>query len=326
LLLLRGEQAKLNFMSQNPSIVVVGADGFVGGGLAHALAAQRVVYGPPLDGDVPINQAEGLIRKADVIINAGGFRVRPGCSYPDYQRSHQGATSVFLPWVRKGALFIHISSGSVLGKSKDQELGNETPPNPRTFPSPAYALAKLEADNFVEKEAAIREFRLIFLRPAVVYSAQGAGMVDTVLKLAKQGKILRLYPRDARHHFCHMNLLVEVARRVIEQDALPQASCLVVADPYTVTSRQLEEMIRRNLPRKAVTLPIPTHVISGLLRLSFHSRNPKLDLRTWGEIFGLLHFDTEYQPWDTYRLLGIDPAQFALEKTLLPLIRQALQS
>jgi hypothetical protein len=75
-----------------------------------------------------------------------------------------------------------------------------------------------------------------------------------------------------------------------------------------------------------VTLPIPTHWISGLLRLSFHSRNPKLDLRTWGEIFGLLHFDTEYQPWETYRLLGIDPAQYALEKTLLPLIQQALQS
>lgn len=313
-------------MTLKPRIAVVGADGFVGGGLAQGLAAQRIVYGEPREGDTPIGQAQGLIRDADIVINAGGFRVRPGCSYPDYQRSHQGATSIFLPWIRKGALFIHISSASVLGRSGNRELGNEAPPNPKTFPSPAYAQAKLEADEFVQKEATERGLRLVFLRPAVVYCAQGAGMVDTLLKLAKRGKILRLYPRSARHHLCHMDLLVEVARRVIEQDALPQASHLVVADPYTVTSRQLEEIIRRYLPQKAMTLPLPTPWISRPLQMTFHSRNPKFDLRTWGEIFELMHFDTEYYPWTTYELLGIDPAKYALEKTLEPLIRQALKS
>jgi nucleoside-diphosphate-sugar epimerase len=313
-------------MSAEPTIAVIGADGFLGGSLAEALRAERVVYGTARKGDIHVSQAESLIRQADVIINAGGFRVRPGCAYADYQRSHQGASAAFAPWVRSGALFIHISSASVLGKSRNQKLGNHAPPNPRSFPSSSYAIAKLEADCFLEKAASARGFRLIFLRPAVVYSSQGAGMVGTVLKLANRRVALRLYPRNARHHFCHMNLLVEVTRRVIEQnDKLPHSSTFVVADPYTVTNRELETMIERYGPQKTVTVPIPVALVSRLLSRTFHSRNPKLDFRTWGEIFGVLNLDTAYDPSDTFCFLGIDSSKYALNRTLLPLIQQALQ-
>lgn len=311
-------------MPIKPLIAVVGADGFVGGHLAEALQAERVVYGPCRNGDVHISQAEGLIRKADVIINAGGFRVRPGLAYADYQRSHQGATSALVPWIQKQALFLHISSPSVLGKSKDRRLGNQTPPNPRTFPCPAYALAKLEADQFLQRAAAESGFRVILLRPTVIYAPRGEGMVDTLLKLAKRGVVLRLYPRNARHHLCAMELLVQVVRRVIQQVDLPQLSCLVVADPYTVTNRELETMIRRHLTKKSATFPIPVALMSVLLRLSFHFRNPKLDFPTWGQILGVLNLDTVYDPFETFRLLGIDPAEYSLEKTLLPLIQEAL--
>ncbi len=312
-------------MLKKPFIAIVGADGFVGGALADALRAERIVYGPARNGDVHISQAEEILGKSDVIINAGGFRVRPGCNYADYQRSHQGATSALVPWIRKGALLLHISSASVLGKSKDQKLGNQTPPNPKTFPSAAYALAKFEADQFLEQAAAERGFRLIFLRPAAVYAPQGAGMVDTLLKCAKRGITLRLYPRNARHHLCHVNLLVAVVRRVVERDGVPHLSCFVVADPYTVTSRELEMMIRRYSRQANVTLPMPVSLMSMVLQHCFHSKNPKFDLRTWGEIFGVLDLDTAYDPSETFRILGIDPAQYSMERTLQPLIQQAVQ-
>ena len=307
-------------------VAVVGADGFVGGALAESFQATSVVYGSPRNGEIHISHAESVLKDADVIINAGGFRVRPGCTYADYQRSHQGATSVLASWVRKGALLIHISSASVLGKSKDQKLGSQALPDPRSFPSPAYAMAKLEADQFLQEAAAERDFRLVFLRPAVVYSLQGAGMVGTVLRHAKRGVRLRLYPRNARHHFCHMNLLVEVARRVLDQsNQVPHLSAFVVADPYTVSNQKLETMIQQQLPRKNITLPVPVHLLSTLLGHTFHSRSPKLDLRTWGEIFGILNLDTEYDPSETFRLLKIDPARYSLKKTLLPLIQEVLQ-
>ncbi len=168
---------------------------------------------------------------------------------------------------------------------------------------------------------------MIFLRPTILYARPGdTSLIDNLLILAKRGIILRLYPRTARHHLCHLNLLKDVTRRVVEQyDHLPDLSSLVVADPYTVTSRELEEMIRRHLRQKAVTMPIPAPLMSALLRHSFHSRNPKLDLRTWGDIFGVFHLDTVYDPSETFRVLGIDPSQYLLERTLLPLIQRALQ-
>ena len=293
---------------------VVGADGFVGSGLATALGAKRIVYGPTLDGDVHVARAEELLGQADVVINCGGFRVRPGCDYGDYQRSHEGSTSAFVPWIRKDALLLHISSACVLGKG--QGLGNKTPPNPQTFPSPAYALAKLEEDHYLERAAADHGFKVVFLRPAVVYSRQGAGMVDTMLKLAKRGVALRAYPRDARHHLVHMNLLADVARRIIVQrKSVPNLSTWVVADPYTITNRELEAMIRPALQKRYVPLPLPVHWISAFFKHTFHSRNPKLDLKTWGEIFGVLAMDTVYDPEETFRLLGIDPSQYTVEKT-----------
>ena len=311
-------------------VAVVGADGFVGGGLVKALKAEsafhteRVVYGQVANGDTHINSAEALLGRADIIINCGGFRVRPGCDYRDYQRSHEGSTSVFVPWIRKEALLIHISSAAVLGKGED--LGNHGRPNPMTFPSPGYALAKLEEDQYLERTSKERGFRVIFLRPATVYSPQGAGMIGTLVKLAKRGITLRLYPRDARQHLVHMDLVADVARRVIQRDDLPNLSHLVVADPYTVTNRELEAMIRRALRKRSIHLPLPAHWMSTLLRYTFHSRNPKVDLKTIGEILGVMACDTVYDPSETFRLVGIDPSQYSMEKTLQPLMAKLLKN
>ena len=309
-------------MPAKPRIAVVGADGFVGGGLAAALQSDRIVYGPCREGDVHVSQAGPVLRRADVVIIAHGFRVRPGCRYADYQRSHQQATAALVPFIEPGALLLHISSASVLGTG--QGLGNRTPPNPASFPSPAYALAKLEEDRYLEQVSAERGIRVVFLRPAVLYSSQGAGMVDTLLRLARRGITLRLYPRNARHHLCHMDLLVEVARRVLARPDLPNLSCLVVADPYVVTNAQLEEMTRPARRKGSVPVPLPLSILSAVLKRTFHSSDPRFDLRTRGEIFGVLHMDTVYDPAETFRLLGIDPADYALARTLEPVVAEAL--
>jgi nucleoside-diphosphate-sugar epimerase len=313
-------------MPNEPLIAVVGADGFVGGGFADGLGSKRVVYSACRNGDIHISQAEALLRKADVIINAGGFRVRRGMTYNDYRHCHAEANAVFIPWVRKDALFIHMSSAHVLGKSRHERPGNYTVPNPKTYPSSEYALAKLEADREVEKAALERGFRAIFLRPTILYARPGdTSLPDNLCKWAKGGNMLLLYPQNARHHLCHLNILVEVVRRVIDHNDLPNLSCLVVADPQTITSRELADMIGKYLPRPARPIPIPSHWLSTLLRLSLHSKNPKYDLRTWGDIFGVFHLDTEYDPFETFRLLQMDPSKYSRDRTVEPFIRQALQ-
>src|SRR5690242_1591511 len=191
-------------------IVVVGADGFIGGSLATALEADRVVYGPAQSGDTHVNDAATLIGQADVIVNCGGFRVTPGRRYDDYHRSHEGSTSALVRWVRTGATFFQISSVAVLGRGKG--LGNSSPPNPATYPAPDYARAKFEEDVYLDGASAERGFKVVFLRPSVVYSRDGGGMVGTLVGLARRGIALRIYPRNAHHHLCDMDLIATVIR------------------------------------------------------------------------------------------------------------------
>jgi len=313
-------------MSSRPLIVVVGADGFVGGHLAAALDARKIVYRTAADDEVHVTHAGSLLEKADVIINAAGFRIRPGFTAEDYRRSHQGATAKLVPFVRRGTLFLHISSASVLGKSKTKKLGNHTETDLTHFPAPDYALAKLEADEFLKAVAAEREFRLVLLRPSNLYAPGAEGMLLSLMRLAKSGVMLRLYPRSSRQHFCDVNLLAEVARRVIENGGLPQATALVVADPYTVTNRELEELIRRHLRRSVVTVPLPVSWMSSVFRHSIRSKNPKFDLVTQGEILGFMNLDSVYDPFETFSLLGIDPGHYSQESTLEPVIREGLKS
>jgi nucleoside-diphosphate-sugar epimerase len=230
---------------------------------------------------------------------------------------------VFVPWIKKGALLIHISSGSVLGKGEG--LGNESPPNPTTFPSPEYAVAKLEQDQYLEQASGECGFRVIFLRPAVLYSSQGAGMVSTIIRLARRGLSLRLYPRGARQHLANLDLLADVVRRVIQHDRLPSLSRFVVADPYTVSNRELEATIRGFQQTKGLPLPLPAHWMGALLRRAFHSKHPMLDFKTMGAILGVMASDIVYDPSETYRLLNIDPSCYSIEKTLLPAIVESLK-
>src|SRR5260370_24554041 len=104
-------------MNTKPLIAVVGADGFVGSHIAAALDASKVVYRSPQDGEVHITQAEGLVRTADIIFNAAGFRIRPGLTLADYRRAHQGAPAPLGPSVRPAALLLDIASAPGLGAS-----------------------------------------------------------------------------------------------------------------------------------------------------------------------------------------------------------------
>jgi len=298
----------------------------VGGHLAAALGANKIVYRAPQDGEVHVTQAESLLRRADVIVNAAGFRIRPGFTAEDYRRSHEGATAAVVPYVRPGTLFMHMSSASVLGKSKDRKLGNRTLPDLTNFPAPDYARAKLEADEFLKKAASDHGFRLIFLRPSNLYAPEAEGMIRSLLRLAKRGILLRLYPRSSRQHFCDINLLADVARRVINNNDLPQSAALVVADPYTITNREMESMIRRYLRRKAVVVPLPVPWLSAIFRHSIRSANPRFDLVTQGEILGFMNLDSVYDPSETFSMLGINPSHYSLERTLEPVVRDGLNS
>jgi nucleoside-diphosphate-sugar epimerase len=300
-------------------IAVVGADGVVGSVLAAALDAHRLVFRSPGPGEIAIGDADGPLRSAPVVINASGFRVRPGLSADDYRRSHAEAVGRLVPRLSKGALLVQVSSASVLGKDPARPLGNGGAGRPGSFGCPAYAIAKYEAEEAAREAAATVGVGLAILRPAILYGSSPDGMIGTLLALAAKGVLLRLVPSAHRHHLCSFPLLVEAVRALARRREGVEAP-LVLADPFFLTNADLAGAVRSTHVAR-ITIPFPAALAGSLVRLFPRSASPRLDLRTWGEILGILALDTVYDPAETYRLLAIDPARFTRARTWERLVR-----
>jgi nucleoside-diphosphate-sugar epimerase len=300
-------------------IAVVGADGFLGSALATAYGAERIVFRDPGPGEIGVGAADELLSSADIVVNAAGFRVRPGLTAADYRRSHAGVVSRLVPRLSPGALLVHISSASVLGRDTVRMLGPENQVRADTFASPAYAIAKKEAEDLARDLAASRRVKIAVVRPAIVYSSMPDGVVWTLLKLASKGVLLRLVPARHRHHLLSLPLLVETIRCIVQgKEEIEPA--LVVADPFVVTSAEIVDLAR-TFHRPWISLPIPAGVAGSLLRRLPSTRSPWLDFRTRGEILSILALDTVYDPSETYKRLAIDSARFSRERTWERLIR-----
>lgn len=298
---------------------VVGADGFVGGVLATAMGAEKIVFRDARPGEVGISAADDLLSHTDVVVNAAGFRVRPGLAAADYHRSQSVAVANLVQRLSPGALLVQISSASVLGKDPTRPLGSKTAPRPETFGCPAYAVAKSEAEGVARAAAASRGVKIAVLRPAVLYGPKPDGMIGTLFGLGAKGVLLRLVPARHRHHLCSLPALVETVREVAKHgDGIEPP--LVVADPFVLTNADIAEAVRA-IHRPGLTLPFPAALAGSFLRLLPRSSSPRLDLRTWGEILGILALDTVYDPDETYRLLAIDPSRFSRERTWDRLVR-----
>jgi nucleoside-diphosphate-sugar epimerase len=300
--------------------VVVGADGFVGSALASALGAERVVFGPARDPrETPFDQAGALLSGADVVVNASGFRVRPGLAAADYHRTHADTVARLVPALPPGSLLIQVSSASVLGRSPGAPPANDEVGSPETFGCPDYAIAKREAERAARASAGARGVRLAILRPAILYGRVPDGMIGTLAALGARGVLLRLVPARHRHHLCALPLLVEIVRAVARKGEAIEPP-LVVADPFVVTSGEIAEIIRE-IHRPTVSLPFPAGATGAILRRLPRSPSPHLDLRTWGEILCILALDTVYDTGETYRLLGIDASRFLRPCTWERLVR-----
>ncbi len=294
-------------------IAVVGADGYVGGALASALSAARVVHRAPVAGETAIDAADDLLRSAEVVVNASGFRVRPGLGAADYRRSQAEAVARLVPRLSAGVLLVQISSSSVLGKSGATPVPNSEDGRPETFGCPIYAAAKREAERVARTAASARGVRLAVLRPATLYGREPDGMIGTLHALAARGLLLRLVPSRHRHHLCSLPLFVETVRRVARQNE-GIGPPLVVADPFFLTNADIAAAVRA-IHRPLLTLPFPAALAGSALRLLPRFSSPRFDFRTWGEILGILALDTVYDPAETYQRLGMDPSRFSRERT-----------
>jgi nucleoside-diphosphate-sugar epimerase len=301
-------------------IVVVGADGFVGGALAAALGGARIVFRRARDaGETPVENADTLLAGADVVVNASGLRVRPGLSAADYRRTHADAVVRLVPKLAPGSLLVHISSASVLGRSPATPPPNDEAGRPESFGCPAYAAAKRDAERVAREEARVRGIRLVVLRPAILYGREPDGMFGTLVSLASRGVLLRVVPAAHRHHMCALPLFIAAVGAAAARDKGLDGP-LTVADPFAVTNAEISALLTERFGA-AWRVPFPAGAAGSVLRRLPRSSSPRFDLATWGEILSILALDTVYDADDAFRVLGLDPDLFSRERTWEKLAR-----
>jgi nucleoside-diphosphate-sugar epimerase len=310
-------------------IVVVGADGVVGGILARALDAVRVVHRAPRTGEHAIADAGDVVASARVVVNAQGFRPRPGMSARQLDDSHGPATAKLLDRMSAGQTLVHVSSAAVLGVARDGAVSGEWPAAPESFPMPAYAVSKWRAERVAVEQGGARGLRTLVLRPAVVFEHPADGMLATLVRLAhERNVVLRLLPSRARHHFCSAPLLGAVARALVGS-ALPRpcahGDAFTVADPFVVTNAQLREQLCLPLVRRLhLEIPVYPRTASTVLARLAGLRGP--DLAAQAEVFGVLGMDVRYDARATFERLGLEPRDFDVDRTWRPFVAATLDS
>lgn len=277
------------------ALAVVGVGGTLGASIAQRLHARGVELRCP---DPRNNAVVPDLAEAAVVVNVGGPRVRPGLGWSDYFREHVGTTAAVMRSMRPGARLIHVSSTAVYG-ARGELLEGMSREAPTLFPSPAYACAKLAAEMTARAIGAERSIDVIVLRPSMVYGPGVDSALETLRKLHRRGIHVRLAPASVRHHLVHIDTLLAVIGRACERPPGRLAGPLIVADPFILTSADLEPP-----PTLGLSLTVDLRVAAwGHARLAYTVGASPSAI----EALAVLGMDNVFDVASTWRALGMAP-------------------
>jgi nucleoside-diphosphate-sugar epimerase len=287
-------------------VVWVGADGALGSVLVPALGARPVnLRCSNLAEEQPLYELTG----ADTVIHAAGPRVHRGLRWADYLREHVGTTSRVAHSMKAGGHLVLVSSAAVYGSRRGQ-LAAIAGCEPDTFPVPAYAWAKLAAELAARAICTQRQISLTVLRPSIIYGPGAGGVLIKLRDLARRGIRLVLEPSGTRHHLLHLDLFQRVLEAVVALSPPREQTTYVVADPFVLTTADLNIAFSAAGPR-AVPIPVRltavTHTLREWQRRSERSLGPLA-------VAAMLELDNVYDWHPCLSDLKIDPAEFARER------------
>jgi nucleoside-diphosphate-sugar epimerase len=221
---------------RNCRVGLIGANGFVGSAVLHALIRSGVtplaLCGPSVSSrPIPdgiksltcdLTEAEGLktwISTLDVIIHtAGPPSVQRSFEMPEeYVRVHVQGTAAVLRACHESKVrrLVYVSSAEVYGRPRV----NPVPESHRLQARSPYAAAKIGAERMIEAYAESFGLEAVILRPFSIYGPNSTpeSLLGAIIAMAHSGSV-RL--RDVRpvRDYCYVG---DLAKAVL------QASCLV---------------------------------------------------------------------------------------------------
>ena len=264
-------------MTSVETVLVTGANGFVGRALCDALAAsgracRKSVRAPDpgFPGAIAVGDIgpttdwraalEGVHCVVHLVSRAHVLRETAPDPLAEYRRINvQGSLQLAQQAARAGVRrLVFMSSIKVNGESSARPYTEEDPPRPED----AYGVSKREAEEALARVAAETGLDLVVLRPPLVYGPGVKGNFLRLLELVARGVPLPLASIDNRRSLVHVGNLADAVMRTVDA---PQAAgrTYLVADGEDVSTPELARALAQALGVRPRLVPCPT----ALMRL-----------------------------------------------------------
>ncbi|MEO0393239.1 MAG: NAD-dependent epimerase/dehydratase family protein [Pseudomonadota bacterium] len=273
--------------SSSHTILVTGANGFIGQGLCAALTdrAHRVITAgrqatqnqatpDRFTGDLARLEdhnkhiTPALFEGVDQVVHLAAIAHRGGVTADAYDAvNHHASIALAKAASTAGCQrFIFLSSAKVLGDT-GRDLTDHTP----TRPADDYAKAKQKAEQALMAVSQASTMPILCLRPPLVHGAGAKANLARLIRLIDHGGVKGIpvpLGRTRNHRsLISRDHLVAAIIAVIEADEAP-AGCYVVAEQPAMGTDDMIRALAEGMGRKAPLFSLPPDLLRWLLKVT----------------------------------------------------------
>lgn len=166
--------------------------------------------------------------------------------------------------------FIFVSSIKVNGEENVKPYKETDAPNPRD----SYGISKLQAEKRLESIAAESGMELVILRPPLVYGPNVKANFLELIKIVDKGTPLPLSSTSNRRSFIYIENLVDAIIRCMEHPAAA-GQIYLVSDDEDVSTSKLIRKIAQALNKSTRLFPFPEFLLFFIGRMM--GKGPAVD-------------------------------------------------